>query len=121
VTGVSQQKVRESSVKIFPFVNVAPSGRSSRRGDSPASNRHMDCVALQPSARQGGCAMQGDRFQVRVELMDDPCLSRWEICDPARKGFVADSGPRDWTAADSRKEAYRAGRARLNSDLPPVR
>ena len=27
----------------------------------------------------------GDGFEVQVELMDDPCLWRWEIRDPSRK------------------------------------
>ncbi|HYE92009.1 MAG TPA: hypothetical protein VEA38_13350 [Terriglobales bacterium] len=52
-------------------------------------------------------------LQVKVELMDDPCLWRWEICDPARNQVVADSWTRDWAAYNSREEAYRAGRARL--------
>jgi hypothetical protein len=59
------------------------------------------------------------QFQVEVELMDDPCLWRWEIRDPSRNEVVADSWTRDWTAYESREEAYRAGRARLNAYQPP--
>jgi hypothetical protein len=58
-----------------------------------------------------------DEFEVEVELMDDPCLWRWEIRDPARN-VVADSWSRDWTAYESREEAYRAGRAKLTTYLP---
>jgi hypothetical protein len=52
-------------------------------------------------------------LQVKVELMDDPCLWRWEICDASRNQVLVDSWTRDWTAYESREEAYRAGRARL--------
>jgi len=59
--------------------------------------------------------MQGDprSLQVKVELMDDPCLWRWEICDASRNQVLIDSWTRDCTAYESREEAYRAGRARL--------
>jgi hypothetical protein len=63
-------------------------------------------------------AVDPQRFQVKVELMDDPCLWRWEIRDPERGEVVADSWTRDWKAYDSREEAYREGRARLTSILP---
>ena len=61
--------------------------------------------------------MEGDRvtLHVRVELMDDPCLWRWEIHDSARDRVLADSWTRDWTAFESPEEAYRAGEARLNT------
>lgn len=61
--------------------------------------------------------MEGDRvtLHVRVELMDDPCLWRWEIHDSARDRVLADSWTRDWTAFESPEEAYRAGEARLNA------
>ena len=51
---------------------------------------------------------------VRVELMDDPCLWRWAICDSIRNEVLADSWTRDWTAYESCEDAYRAGRARLH-------
>ena len=54
-------------------------------------------------------------LQLKVELMDDPCLWRWAICDAARDEVVADSWTREWTAFQSREEAYRAGSARLSS------
>ena len=59
-----------------------------------------------------------ERLQVRVELMDDPCLWRWEIHDPSRGRVVADSWSRDWTAYESREEAYRAAAARLAAYQP---
>jgi hypothetical protein len=59
------------------------------------------------------------RLQVNVELMDDPCLWRWQIRDAARGEVVADSWTRDWTAYDSREEAYREARRRLTSFAPP--
>jgi hypothetical protein len=52
-------------------------------------------------------------LQVEVELMDDPCLWRWEIRDTSRNEVLADSWTRDWAAYESREEAYSAGRARL--------
>jgi hypothetical protein len=54
-------------------------------------------------------------LQVDVELMGDPCLWRWEIRDASRNEVLADSWTRDWTAYESREEAYRAGRARLTA------
>lgn len=57
-------------------------------------------------------------LQVKVELMDDPCLWRWEIRDAARNEVVADSWTRDWTAYTSREEAYREGSATLTRYLP---
>ena len=48
-------------------------------------------------------------LQVEVELMGDPCLWRWEIRDASRNEVLADSWTRDWTAYESREEAYRAG------------
>jgi len=61
--------------------------------------------------------MRGDprSLQVEVELMGDPCLWRWEIRDSSRNEVVADSWTRDWTAYESREEAFRAGRARLTT------
>jgi hypothetical protein len=52
-------------------------------------------------------------LEVKVELMGDPCLWRWAICDPTRNEVLADSWTRDWAAYESREEAYQAGRARL--------
>ena len=52
-------------------------------------------------------------LQVEVELMDDPCLWRWEIRDTTRNEVLIDSWTRDWSAYESREEAYRAGRDRL--------
>lgn len=57
-------------------------------------------------------------LRVDVELMDDPCLWRWAIRDASRDVVVADSWTRDWTAFESREEAYRAGRDRLTTLLP---
>ena len=56
-----------------------------------------------------------ENLQVRVELMDDPCLWRWEIHDSSRGQLLADSWTRDWTAYESREEAYRAAQARLEA------
>ena len=58
------------------------------------------------------------RLQVNVELMDDPCLWRWEIRDPSRNEVLVDSWTGEWTAYDSREDAYREGRARLISIVP---
>jgi len=52
-------------------------------------------------------------LQVEVELMDDPCLWRWEIRDTTRNEVLVDSWTRDWVAYESREEAYSAGRDRL--------
>ena len=56
-------------------------------------------------------------LRVDVELMDDPCLWRWEIRDASRNEVLADSWTRDWTAFESREEAYRAGSAGLMAYL----
>jgi hypothetical protein len=56
---------------------------------------------------------ESERLELKVELMDDPCLWRWAICDVDRNEVLADSWTRDWTAYESREEAYRAGSARL--------
>jgi hypothetical protein len=63
--------------------------------------------------------MQRDQksLQVEVELMDDPCLWRWEIRDTSRNEVLIDSWTRDWAAYESREEAFRAGRDRL-TQLP---
>ena len=62
-----------------------------------------------------GGTMQCDpsALQVKVELMDDPCLWRWAILDSTRNEVLVDSWTRDWTAYASREEAFREGRARL--------
>ena len=52
-------------------------------------------------------------LQVEVELMDDPCLWRWEIRDTTRNEVLIDSWTRDWAAYESREEAYRAGSDKL--------
>jgi hypothetical protein len=62
------------------------------------------------------------RLQVKVELMDDPCLWRWEIRDAVRGAIVQSSWDQEWTAYPSREEAYRAGQDRLQSvSTPPPR
>jgi hypothetical protein len=53
------------------------------------------------------------QFKLEVQLMDDPCLWRWEIRDPSRGAVVENSWSREWAAYTSAEEAYRAGRARL--------
>ena len=60
-------------------------------------------------------AVDGEPLEVRAELMDDPCLWRWEIHDPSRDEVLADSWTRDWTAYESKEDALRAGRARLDA------
>jgi hypothetical protein len=54
-------------------------------------------------------------FKLEVQLMDDPCLWRWDIRDSARDEIVASSWSGDWAAYQSAEEAYRAGRARLQA------
>jgi hypothetical protein len=60
-------------------------------------------------------AWESDDLELEVELMDDPCLWRWAIRDVVRDQVLADSWTRDWTAYESREEAYRAGAARLRA------
>jgi hypothetical protein len=55
------------------------------------------------------------RFTLEVQLMDDPCLWRWEIRDPARDRVVESSWSREWAAYQSAEEAYRAGHERLRA------
>ena len=55
------------------------------------------------------------RFRLTVQLMDDPCLWRWDIYDPARGGLVESSWSSEWAAYRSAEEAYQAGRERLRT------
>ena len=57
----------------------------------------------------------GPRFRLTVELMDNPCLWRWDIYDPARGGLVESSWSSEWAAYRSAEEAYQAGRERLRT------
>jgi hypothetical protein len=54
-------------------------------------------------------------LSVEVELMDEPCLWRWDIRDRDRGEVVDSSWTREWMAYDSPEEALRAGRQRLTS------
>ncbi len=55
------------------------------------------------------------QFRLEVQLMDDPCLWRWEIRDPSRGEVVESSWSREWAAYTSAEEAYQAGRHRLRA------
>lgn len=55
------------------------------------------------------------QLSVKVRLMTEPCLWRWEIRDPERGEIVDSSWTREWMAYDSPEEALRAGRRRLTS------
>jgi len=58
----------------------------------------------------------GDRqLSVRVRLMAEPCLWRWEIHDAERGDIIDSSWTREWMAYDSPEEALRAGRQRLTA------
>ncbi len=54
-------------------------------------------------------------LSVEVQLMDEPCLWRWEIRDRERDVVVDSSWSREWMAYESPEEALRAGRQRLTS------
>ena len=62
---------------------------------------------MQPTRRQ--------EFTVAVRLMSEPCLWRWEICEPAQGEVVANSWTSEWMAYESPDEAFRAGQARLSN------
>ena len=55
------------------------------------------------------------RFRLTVQLMDNPCLWRWDIYDPSRGGLVESSWSSEWAAYRSAEEAYQAGRERLRT------
>lgn len=59
---------------------------------------------------------------VDVKLLPQPCLWCWEIRD-TRSGSIENSWERDWTAYESRQQAFSAGleRAALLAHKPPVR
>jgi hypothetical protein len=57
----------------------------------------------------------GQQLSVEVQLMDDPCLWRWEIRDRERDEVIDSSWTREWMAYESPEEALRAGRQRLTS------
>jgi len=62
--------------------------------------------------------MERNRSQdlsVEVQLMDEPCLWRWDIRDRERDVVVDSSWSREWMAYESPEEALRAGRQRLTS------
>ena len=63
----------------------------------------------------GGAQTAVPRFRLTVQLMDDPCLWRWDIYDPARGGLVESSWSSEWAAYRSAEEAYQAGRERLRT------
>jgi len=54
-------------------------------------------------------------LSVEVQLMDEPCLWRWDIRDRERDVVVDSSWSREWMAYESPEEALRAGRQRLTS------
>lgn len=53
--------------------------------------------------------------KLEIQLMDDPCLWRWELRDASRGEIVESSWSREWEAYPSAEEALRAGRERLLS------
>jgi len=55
------------------------------------------------------------RFKLEVQLMDDPCLWRWELRDTSRDEVVESSWSHEWAAYGSAEEAYRAGQERLQA------
>lgn len=59
---------------------------------------------------------------VDVKLLPQPCLWCWEIRD-TRSGSIENSWEREWTAYESRQQAFTAGleRAALLAHKPPVR
>jgi hypothetical protein len=54
-------------------------------------------------------------LSVEVQLMNEPCLWRWEIRDRERGEIIDNSWTREWMAYESPEEALRAGRQRLTS------
>ena len=60
-------------------------------------------------------ARRQGRLILEVRLMNEPCLWRWEIRDPARDRLVESSWAGEWMAYNTADEAYRAGRQRLSS------
>ncbi len=53
--------------------------------------------------------------RLEVQLMDDPCLWRWEIRDRSRGHVLETSWTHEWAAYTSAEEAYRAGCERLRA------
>jgi len=58
---------------------------------------------------------RGQHLSVEVQLMDDPCLWRWNIRDRERDEVIDSSWTCDWMAYESQEEALNAGRQRLTS------
>jgi len=56
-----------------------------------------------------------ERLSVEVQLMDEPCLWRWDIRDRERNEVIDSSWTREWMAYESQEEALRAGCQRLTS------
>jgi hypothetical protein len=56
---------------------------------------------------------RGERLTVKVDLLGEPCLWRWEIVDTADGTLIESSWATEWTAYESAREALRAGTMRL--------
>jgi hypothetical protein len=54
-------------------------------------------------------------LSVEVQLMNEPCLWRWEIRDRERNEVIDNSWTCEWMAYESPEEALRAGRQHLTS------
>jgi hypothetical protein len=57
--------------------------------------------------------LRREPFEVRVDLMPEPSLWRWEIRDPKTNEVVASSWADDWMAYATSEDAFRAVDARL--------
>ena len=51
----------------------------------------------------------GQHLSVEVQLMNEPCLWRWDIRDRERDEVVDSSWTREWMAYESPEEALHAG------------
>jgi hypothetical protein len=57
--------------------------------------------------------IRGERLMVKVDLLGEPCLWRWEILDTADGTLIESSWAAEWTGYESSREALRAGTTRL--------
>jgi len=85
---------------------------------APRVGGHIPCSDLGREINGGRSTMNvnaPDGLTVEVRLLSDPCLWAWEILDRNRGGVVDSSWDSEWTAYESAKEAYSAGRRRLTN------
>ncbi len=56
---------------------------------------------------------RSERLMVKVDLLGEPCLWRWEILDAENGTLIESSWANEWTGYESSRDALQAGVMRL--------